>query len=97
VEGHKEKVFPVLNQAPFQDVLGSEGIAPLSLTSAVGRGEWSASRPGRFTSGDRAPGAHWIGGWVELTTGVDAVEKPGRPARSSSLYRLSYPEMGYFC
>jgi hypothetical protein len=31
------------------------------LTSA---GVWSASRPGLFTSGERAPGTHWIGGWV---------------------------------
>jgi hypothetical protein len=27
-------------------------------------GEWSASRPGRFTPGERAPGTHWIGNWV---------------------------------
>jgi hypothetical protein len=38
-------------------VWGSGGIDPLFLTSAVG-GEWSASRPGRFT-----PGTHWIGGF----------------------------------
>jgi hypothetical protein len=25
----------------------------VSLTSTVGTGEWSASRPGRFTSGER--------------------------------------------
>jgi hypothetical protein len=31
------------------------------LTSAVVGGEWSASRPGRFTSGERAPGAHLKG------------------------------------
>jgi hypothetical protein len=28
------------------------------LTSALGGGEWSASRPGRFTPGERAPGSH---------------------------------------
>jgi hypothetical protein len=33
------------------------------LTSALAGGEWSASRPCRFTSGERAPGTHWIGGW----------------------------------
>jgi hypothetical protein len=32
------------------------------LTSALAGGEWSASRPGRFTPGERAPGTHWIGG-----------------------------------
>jgi hypothetical protein len=31
------------------------------LTSAVDGGEWSASRPGRFTPGESAPGTHWIG------------------------------------
>jgi hypothetical protein len=35
-----------------------------SLTSALDVGEWSASRPGRFTPRERAPGTHWIGGWV---------------------------------
>jgi len=34
------------------------------LTSALDGGEWSVSRPGRFTPRKRAPGAHWIGGWV---------------------------------
>jgi hypothetical protein len=30
---------------------GSGSIAPPILTSTLGRGEWSASRPGHFTSG----------------------------------------------
>jgi len=34
-----------------------------SLTSALDEGEWSASRPGRFITRERAPGTHWIGGW----------------------------------
>jgi hypothetical protein len=45
------------------------------LTSALVGGEWSASRPCRFTPGERAPGTHWIGGWVGLRSGLDAVEK----------------------
>jgi hypothetical protein len=74
------------------------------LTSALDGGEWSASRPGRFTPGERALSTHWIGGWVGPTAGLDDVEnikffdlpglelRPlGRPARSQSLYRLSYP------
>jgi hypothetical protein len=73
------------------------------LTSALDGCEWSASRPGRFTPGGRAPGTHWIGGWVGPRAGLDYMEKrkfltlPGlelrplrRPARSQSLYRLSY-------
>jgi hypothetical protein len=35
-----------------------------SLTSALDGGEWSASRPGRFTLRERTLGTHWIGGWV---------------------------------
>jgi hypothetical protein len=35
---------------------GSGGIAALYLTSAVDGGEWSASRPGRFTPGEIAAG-----------------------------------------
>jgi hypothetical protein len=71
------------------------------LTSALAGGEWSASRPGRFTSGERAPGTYWIGGWVDPRAGLDDVEKRkfltlpglelltfGRPACSQSLSRL---------
>jgi hypothetical protein len=71
------------------------------LTSVLVEGEWSASRPGRFTPGEKAPSTHWIGGWVGPRAGLDDVEKrkfltlPGlelrplcRPARSQSLYLL---------
>jgi hypothetical protein len=34
---------------------GSEGIAEPFLTSALDGGEWPASRPDRFTSGEKAP------------------------------------------
>jgi hypothetical protein len=65
------------------------------LKSALAGGEWSAPRPGRVIPGERAPGTHWIGGWVDPTAGLDDVDKgkfltlPGlelrtlrRPARS---------------
>jgi hypothetical protein len=45
------------------------------LTSALVVCEWSASRPGRFTAGERAPGTHWIGGWVDPRAGLDDMEK----------------------
>jgi hypothetical protein len=74
------------------------------LTSALVGGEWSASRPSRFTPGEIAPGTRWIGGWVGPRTGLDDVEERkilplpelelrplGRPARSQSLHRLRYP------
>jgi hypothetical protein len=34
------------------------------LTSALVAGEWSASRPGNYTPGERTLGTHRIGGWV---------------------------------
>jgi hypothetical protein len=76
------------------------------LTSALTGGEWSASRTGRFTPRENAPGTHSIGGWVGPRTGLDDVEKRkisplpgleirplGSPAHSQSLYRLRYPEV----
>jgi hypothetical protein len=41
--------------------VGSGGIALLFLNSALDAGEWTASRPGRFTPRELAPGIHWIG------------------------------------
>jgi hypothetical protein len=63
-----------------------------------------ASRPGRFTSRERAPGIHCIGGWVVHRAVLDTVvkRKIPSPRRESnirtrivqpialSLYRLSY-------
>jgi hypothetical protein len=45
------------------------------LTSALVGGEWSASRPGRFTPGKEPPGTHCIGGWVDPRTSLDDMEK----------------------
>jgi hypothetical protein len=45
------------------------------LTLALVGGEWSASRSSRFTPEERAPGAHFIGGWVGPRTGLDDMEK----------------------
>jgi hypothetical protein len=53
---------------------GSGGIAPPFLASALDGGEWSASLLGRFTPEERAPGAHWLGGWVDSRVDLDAVE-----------------------
>jgi hypothetical protein len=46
-----------------------------SLTSVLDRGEWSASRTGRFTSRERASGIHWIGSWVGYRACMDMVSK----------------------
>jgi hypothetical protein len=73
------------------------------LTSVLVGGKWSASRSDRFTPEERAPGTHWVGGWVALSAGLDIEKRkfsslPGlelrlirRPVRSRSLCRLRYP------
>jgi hypothetical protein len=74
------------------------------LTLALAGGEWSASHLCCFTPGERAPGTHWLGGWVGPRAGLDDVEKRkflllpglelqtfGHPARSQLLYRLRSP------
>jgi hypothetical protein len=72
------------------------------LTSALTGDEWSASCPGRFTPGKRAPlpiglEAGWNPEpvwttWRQFLTlpGLE-LQDLGRPARSQSLYRLRYP------
>jgi hypothetical protein len=51
-----------------------------SLTSELDGGEWSASRPVRFTPRERAPGTHWIGGWMGPRAELDAVVKRKIPS-----------------
>ena len=65
---------------------------------------WSAPRPGRFTPGKDpvpiaqeagwAPGPVWTGAENLAHTGI---RSPDRPARSKSLYRLSYPGRSFHC
>jgi hypothetical protein len=52
-----------------------------SVTSALDGGAWSASRPGHFTPRERAPGTHWIGGWVDprAVRGRGGEEKNSQP------------------
>jgi hypothetical protein len=50
------------------------------LTLALDGGEWSASRPGRFTPRERAPCTHWVGGWVGPRAILDAVVKRKFPS-----------------
>jgi hypothetical protein len=50
------QVVPVLNKVPrHEDVRGSGGIAPRNLNLGTTGDEWSASRPGRHTSREKAP------------------------------------------
>jgi hypothetical protein len=51
-------------------------VAPPFLTSALDGGEWSDSRPDRFTPGERAHDTHWIrASWVSPGAGLNPVEK----------------------
>jgi hypothetical protein len=67
------------------------------LTSALEGGVWLTSRPGRLYPRER-PGTHCTGGWVGPGAGLDrwgkscptGIRSPDLPARSESLYRLSY-------
>ena len=70
----------------------------ITSTLALDGGGWSTSRPRRFTPGKDpvpivqeagwAPGPVWTGSENLVPAGI---RSPDRPARSESLYRLSYP------
>jgi hypothetical protein len=62
----KSKVFLVLIKYHDMKTYWGNGCMFTSvLTSALDGSEWSGSRPGHFTPGEKAAGNHWIGGWVE--------------------------------
>jgi hypothetical protein len=87
---------------PWRHMEGKEEKLLLILNLGT-RWGWVVSimpRP-RFTPGKITPGTHWIGGWVGPRAGLDAEarrkilcpcrgSKPDRPARSETLYCLSY-------
>jgi len=61
----RQKAVPVFNQAPrHEDV----EVQLHALTSALGGGDWSVSRPE-----GRVPGIHWIRDWVGTRVGPKAV------------------------
>jgi len=62
---HTMKIYSVLNVASCcDDVWGNGGIASHILNLSTRWGEWSASCPGHFIPGERAPSTHWTGGWL---------------------------------
>jgi hypothetical protein len=72
----KVKLYLCFNWAPRHEGVMEWMYSPThSLTATLDGGEWSASRPGRFTPRERAPGIHWIGGWVGPRAVLDAVVK----------------------
>jgi hypothetical protein len=78
----KGKVFSVLlfEHHAMKAYWRSGGIAPCILDLGTRLGEWSASRPGRFTPRERAPDTHWIGRWVGPRTVLDTVVKRKIPS-----------------
>jgi len=69
--------MPVLNYARrHEGILGEWTYRSThSLNSALDEGEWSASHRSHFTPRERAPGTHWIGGWVGPRGILDAMVK----------------------
>jgi hypothetical protein len=53
--------------------------------------EWSASRPGHFTPGERAPGTYWIRDWVGTRSGQDAMAKRKFPALAGNQIPVVQP------
>jgi hypothetical protein len=68
------RLSPSLNRKPRHDnELGSGGMAPPFLTSAVFGGEWLSLRPSRFNHRQSVSGTHWTGDSVGLTAGMATV------------------------
>jgi hypothetical protein len=93
----------LINYAPSREnIRGSAIIAPQFIVSVLDGDEWSDSRSGRFTPGERSSSTHCIGNLVGLRARLKAVTEreifcscresnTGHPGRSPSLYRLNYP------
>jgi hypothetical protein len=89
-------------QSIKENIITKETPVEDSLPSALDGGEWSASRRRPLYPRERAPGTHWIRGWVGPRAGLNAVEKrkiscrgrevnSGRLSHIPLLHRLSYP------
>jgi hypothetical protein len=88
-------VLYLLRTTPWT-FMGSGGIAPRFLTSILDGGEWSASRPDRFVSEERARSIHWKGGWIRPRASLVIMEN----RIISSLCRESFPvphSLAYRC
>jgi hypothetical protein len=92
----KVKLSLCFNWAPrHEGVLGEWRYS--YLNSALDGSEWSASRPRPLSPQGKAPGTHWIGSWVGLRAGLEAVVKRKIPShcrdsnvRSSRPYFSKY-------
>jgi hypothetical protein len=61
---YKDKVVSVLKYSCTHD-----------LKFALDGGVWPASQPGRSSHGVIGYNTHWVGDWVDLRTGFDAVQR----------------------
>jgi len=75
--------FDVKVKVTLEQATKAQRWSTLSLTSALGGGEWSTPRPGCFTSQER-PGTHCIVDWVGPRACLDGCGK-------SHLHRDSIP------
>jgi hypothetical protein len=99
--GNRPRDLPACSTVPQPTALSrapNRGIDLLFVTLALEGCVWSALRPGRFKPGkDSAPivqEAGWAPGpvWTcAKNLALTGIRSPDRPARSQSLYRLSYP------
>jgi hypothetical protein len=82
VKGKFVPVLTLFNWAPYHEGVLWEWMysSTHSLTSALDGGEWSASRPCRFTPRERTSDTYWIGGWVGPRAVLEAVVKRKIPS-----------------
>jgi hypothetical protein len=87
------KMYPSLTSAPCQkDVLGTGDMELHAfLTLALNGGERLASYPGQYIPRQRAPGTHWMEGWVGPRAGLDIVVKRKIPSLPGIEYYSSRP------
>jgi len=98
----KVKIAPMLNKAPCHEEVRGSGSIGTCILNLSSRWRWVV----RFMSWplylrERAPGTHWIGGWVRPIDGLDTVVRRKIPypcwelkhswPAHSLLYQLSYP------
>ena len=78
-QDYQGKVSPC--SRPHEPRRGVEVYLYSFMTSALDRGGWSTSRPGRLYTRER-PGTHCTGGWLGPRAGLDRYGK-SRPHRDS--------------
>jgi len=68
--------YPIINQAPHHEEIKLHAF----LNSVLDGGEWSALSLDRFTTVERDPITHLIGGWMGPRSGLETVAKRNIPS-----------------